>query len=177
MTDKKAILIIDVLAGIFQLHEPLHDPEGFLERLEGLLAGARRQGIPVIHLQGVGPKGSPFEKGTDGQRIHPRVTPEPGETVIEKSNPDAFHGTRLDAQLRELGVRELIICGFATEGCVDTTVRSAFGRDYTVRLVSDGHTTTRNEILEAEDVVRYHNLLLQRFATVLRTEEVDFEKP
>ena len=57
----------------------------------------------------------------------------------------------------------------------DAAVRSAYGRDYSVVLVSDCHTTTRNEVLGAELIIRHHNLILQRFAAVKPEAEIDFE--
>ncbi len=156
----KALLVLDVLNGIFELPVDLHDPEGFLSRTERLLASARRAGIPVVHVQHAGPTGSPIEKGTRGGQIHPRVAPAPGEIVVEKHEPDAFHGSTLSSVLDELGARELLVCGFASEACIDTTVRSAYGRGYAVTLVADCHTTTANAILSAAQIIDHHNVVL-----------------
>jgi isochorismate hydrolase len=49
-----------------------------------------------------------------------------GGTVIRKGQFDAFHGTDLEKQLREKGIKQLIITGVMTNLCCETTARSAF---------------------------------------------------
>jgi nicotinamidase-related amidase len=172
----KALLIVDLLEGIFGLGEELHDQESFLARVAGVLDRARRRGVTVIHARHRGQPGSPFEPGTPGWQIHPRVRPCPGEIVIDKEHPDAFQGTGLEQALGEAGVEELYICGFATEGCIDSTVRGAYSRGLPCKvfLLADCHTTTRNAVLEARQIVEHHNLVLARFATVLDCDQVEF---
>jgi nicotinamidase-related amidase len=175
----KALLIVDVLEGIFDLGEDLHAQETFLTKLEGVLAEARRHAVTVIYARHSGPPGSPFEPGSPGWQIHARVQPRPSEIVIDKEHPDAFQGSGLDQVLSEAGVEELYVCGFATEGCIDSTVRSAYSRDLPCKvfLLSDCHTTTKNAVLEARQIVEHHNLVLARFATVLDHDQVEFRPP
>jgi ureidoacrylate peracid hydrolase len=65
---------------------------------------------------------------------------EPGEhdTIVVKHRYDAFHATNLDLLLRSHGIRTLVLSGVSTHVCVETTVRSAFVRDYYTVVVSDG---------------------------------------
>jgi ureidoacrylate peracid hydrolase len=64
-------------------------------------------------------------------------TPRPGEPVIGKPRYSGFFRTDLDATLRRLGVDTLVVCGVATECCVDCTVRDAFHLDYHVFIAAD----------------------------------------
>jgi ureidoacrylate peracid hydrolase len=57
--------------------------------------------------------------------------------VVEKFRPDSFIGTHLDHILRTQGIKTVIICGTTTEGCVESTVRSASYHDYYTVVVSD----------------------------------------
>jgi nicotinamidase-related amidase len=61
----------------------------------------------------------------------------PDDMVVDKARFDAFQWTSLEPLLRGLGVGELVICGVITNICVETTVRSAFMRDYPVTLLAD----------------------------------------
>jgi nicotinamidase-related amidase len=164
--------VVDVLQGIFELGQPLHDGDHFLSVVEELVSRARAHGVAVIFVRHLGPPGSPFAPRSAGGRIHPRLEPREGELVVEKRHPDAFMATDLERALGEAGVEELVVCGFATEGCIDATVRGAYARGYAVVLVADGHTTTRNAVLEAHQIVAHHNLVLGRFARVLEHERV-----
>ncbi|MFH1729938.1 MAG: isochorismatase family protein [Pseudomonadota bacterium] len=62
---------------------------------------------------------------------------------MEKHEPDSFHGTNLDQMLKDININILYLCGFATEGCIDSTVRIAFSKGYSVILISDCHTTKK----------------------------------
>ena len=56
---------------------------------------------------------------------------------VDKVRFDAFQWTSLEPLLRGLSVRKLVICGVVTNLCVETTVRSAFMRDFPVTLIED----------------------------------------
>ncbi len=64
--------------------------------------------------------------------------------VIEKSQYDAFHKTRLEKMLRGKGVTQVVISGVMTHLCCETTARSAFVRGFEVFFAIDG-TATYNE--------------------------------
>ncbi|HEY5933576.1 MAG TPA: cysteine hydrolase family protein [Kofleriaceae bacterium] len=171
----RALLVVDVLVGIFELPVPLHQPDEFLATVRSLVERARRNGVPVIYIHHVGRPGSPLAHGMPGREIHPAIAPRPGDLVIEKLEPDGFHGTELEAELRKHEIRELIVCGFATQDCVDTTVRSAFGRGFAVTLVRGAHTTTANPVLAADQIVAHHEFVLQRFGRVVDAAEAGLE--
>lgn len=57
--------------------------------------------------------------------------------VVRKNTYDAFERTDLHSILQAQGVRRVLVCGVMTEVCCETTVRSAFVKDYEAWLVSD----------------------------------------
>ena len=170
----QALLVLDIMNVIFELPVPLHDPDGFLERVRGLLDRARVQHVPVFHFRQLGPEGSVFAPGGHAREFHPRVAPMPDDIVIDKREPDMFVGTSLSELLAERGIDEVVICGFASEACVDTTVRSAFAKGFRVVLAAGAHTTTANAVLSAEQIVKHHELVLARFARVMPAAEITF---
>ena len=66
-----------------------------------------------------------------------KVAPKPGETIITKHRYDAFHQTDLELVLRSNGLQSLVLTGVATNVCVESTLRSAFMRDFEVTLIDD----------------------------------------
>jgi ureidoacrylate peracid hydrolase len=62
----------------------------------------------------------------------------PNEVVLTKHRFDAFQGTPLDLYLRSNGIRNVIVTGVVTSGCVESTVRDAFFLDYQVVVPQDG---------------------------------------
>ncbi len=49
----------------------------------------------------------------------------------------AFHGTELEARLRELGVTTLVVCGFNFTTAMRATIYEASARDFRIVLVND----------------------------------------
>lgn len=78
-------------------------------------------------------------EGTWGADFHESVAPCGGERelVVVKHRYSAFIGTRLDLLLRSHGVRGLVICGVATSGCVESTIRDGFMLDHHVVVAAD----------------------------------------
>ena len=95
----------------------------------------------------------------------PAVAPADGDVVITKDSPDAFDGTGLSEILAAAGITRVVIAGFATEACVDSTARSALSRGLDVVLVSDCHTTTIDrgaDPVQAPDVIAHYNATFTR---------------
>lgn len=105
--------------------------------IERLRAWAHRVGAPVIHVQQVGAPGAAlFAIDGEGVKFLPSLIPAAGETVVRKTYPNAFHRTELDALLQRAGRSQLILTGFMTHMCVDSTARAAFDRSYEVFVVA-----------------------------------------
>jgi len=85
---------------------------------------------------------------------------EPGDYRIRKSTPDSFLRTQLGELLSTLKVTRLIVCGYASEGCVDTTIRRAVALGYEVTIAGDAHTTDDKPYLSAEQIREHHNATL-----------------
>ena len=62
--------------------------------------------------------------------------------------------------LENLNIKHLIICGYASEFCVDVTVKRAAGLGYSKTLVSDGHTTHDKPHLSGVEIRDHHNATL-----------------
>jgi ureidoacrylate peracid hydrolase len=59
------------------------------------------------------------------------------DVVIYKHRYSGFYQTDLDATLRKLGIKYLIVTGCTTSVCVEATVRDAMYRDYSCVLLED----------------------------------------
>lgn len=65
------------------------------------------------------------------------IAPAPGEPVITKWQYDAFEDTELDLLLQSRGIKTLLMTGFTTNICVETTARHGYIKGYYVVLVTD----------------------------------------
>ena len=113
-----------------------------LDQAGELLDRARSARIPVVHIMHDGGKGSPFDIRDHIGQIVDRVAPREGELVIVKTFPNAFTGTDLDERLAAASGKHLILAGFMTHMCVNSTARGAFNLGYRPTVVA-GATATR----------------------------------
>jgi len=84
--------------------------------------------------------------GTWGWQLVEGLVIRDGDWVVEKFRPDGFIGTHLDHILRTQGIESVIVCGTTTEGCVESTVRSASHHDYYTVVVSDAVASPNAEL-------------------------------
>jgi ureidoacrylate peracid hydrolase len=69
--------------------------------------------------------------------IVPELKPHDSDIVIYKTRFSGFYQTDLDATLKKLRIRYLIVTGVTTSICVESTVRDAMFRDYLCVLLRD----------------------------------------
>jgi nicotinamidase-related amidase len=144
--EKPVLLMIDVQREYFTRDGPLWIPDGdtVIARLRELLEGARLSGVDVVHVQHHEDASSEiFATGTPAVETMTEVAPAEGEPLIVKHLPGAFDGTALDEVLAGLGAKTVVIGGFMTHMCCDTTAREAQARGFDVVFLTDG-TATRD---------------------------------
>lgn len=130
--------------------EPIYGP------ISRLAAAFRSKKLPVCFIVNVEdeatdseawlchPDGAPDKpnlgatrRGTWGAEIC-RLSPEPGDAIIEKHRYSAFVSTRLEAFLHANGAQSVVLCGVSTNVCIDTTCRHGLMLDYHMIVSSDG---------------------------------------
>jgi nicotinamidase-related amidase len=134
-----------------------------IDRIGGLLEGARQSGVLPVFIQmtvlpnrasespaqirfnlrlhdGHHGQAEPLAytlDGSEGQRFVPGLEPQDGELVVKKYRSSAFWGTNLALLLRSNGIKSVVVSGCTTEGCVESTARDAMFSDYYVVLATD----------------------------------------
>ncbi len=140
----RALIVVDIQNDYFPggAH-PLDRPEEAAGQARLLLDAFRRAGEPIVHVQHLSgePDATFMRPGTEGVEIHPLVTPQDGEPVIQKAHPNSFLGTELEGTLRGLGVDAVVVCGMMTSMCVDATVRAAVDLGFDASVAHDACAT------------------------------------
>jgi nicotinamidase-related amidase len=158
------MLVVDMQVGLLK-GEPKHDLHGVIERINRLAARVREQSGKVIFVQHCGRKGDDFEPHTPGWAFLPDLVRNPADVVVRKNLNDLFAGTDLQACLKEIAPDRILITGWATDLCVDTTVRSAVENHHNVVVVADGHTLSDRPHLDAVSVIRHHHWVWSNLIT------------
>jgi nicotinamidase-related amidase len=114
-------------AGATVMHAPITFAAGYNEL----------SNHPYGILKGV-VDGNVFVKGTWGAEIVGSLAPQEGDIVVEgKRGLDTFASTNLDFILRNKGITTLVLGGFLTNCCVESTMRSGYENGYQVITLSD----------------------------------------
>lgn len=100
------------------------------------------------------------------------VKPANDDVVVTKQRYSPFVDTAFPAVLRAARIETLIVTGVTTEMCVESTVRDAFMRDYSVVVASDctqGSTRERHDYsLKLMDIYFAHVTASDRILAALR---------
>jgi nicotinamidase-related amidase len=122
-------------AGVTVMHAPITFAKGYGE------LSARPYGI----LKGV-VDGQCFVKGSWGAAIVDELAPQEGDIVIEgKRGLDTFASTNLDFILRSKGITTIVLGGFLTNCCVESTMRTGYEHGYQVLTLTDCMAATSLE--------------------------------
>ena len=98
--------------------------------------------------------GSAFVKGSWGAAIVDSLAPQEGDIVVEgKRGLDTFASTNLDFILRSKGITTIVLGGFLTNCCVESTMRSGYENGYQVITLTD--CTAATSVPEHENAISY----------------------
>jgi nicotinamidase-related amidase len=174
---KTALLVVDVQKGVVAGN---HERDTVVANVGILVEKARRERVPVVWVQH---SDDHVERGSDGWRIVPELTPSDTEPLVEKHYGDSFENTTLETVLSGLGVGRLVVVGAQTDACIRSTLHGALVRGYDATLVSDAHTTEDQTAWGAPppgQVIAHTNLYWKyqtapgRTAGTVETKKVDF---
>ena len=154
-----------------KLHDavkPVMDQTNMLDNTVQLVEKARAKGIKIVHapitfsddyrelatdiygILGNVKAGGAFLASGWGGAFHEKMQPADGDIVVAgKRGLCAFASTNLDFCLRQNGIETLVIGGFLTNCCVESSMRVAYEKGYKVVTLSDCTAATSVEAQEA----------------------------
>lgn len=175
---KKALLVIDVQNEYFTGKLPVSYPSGSLDNIVRAMDAASGHGVPVIIVQhaAIAQNAPVFKKGSPGWELHPDIARRPHDLLIEKTLPGSFTNTNLETWLRANNIDTVVIAGYMTQMCCDTTARQAFHLGFNVEFLSDatGTLAIKNDAGSVTDEELHRAILVtqaMRFSKVLKTND------
>jgi len=140
-----ALIVIDVQNEYVTGGLPIVEPsvEESLARIGEAIDAANTAKIPVVLVRHTetDPDGGIFVAGTPSWELHDSVTSRPHVAVVDKQLPGSFTGTNLQALLADKQVDQVVIVGYMTHMCIDTTSRQAMHLGLDVTVLSDATGT------------------------------------
>lgn len=144
---RPALLIVDMYTAFVDPAYPYASPDAprAVEAIGRVLGEARTSGVPVFYSRGERARNAaergrwkgngrarPIMDRPEAYQIVPALAPLPGESVVVKTAPSAFHGTNLLSLLVYHNIDTVIVTGTVTSGCVRATAVDAFSYGFRV---------------------------------------------
>ena len=175
---KRALLVIDVQNEYFTGKLPVSYPTDSLAEILRAMDAAHAAGVPIVLIQHSAPQAesATFRRGSHAWELHPEVAQQAYDILIEKTLPGSFTGTQLEEWLREHEIDTVVISGYMTQMCCDTTARQAVHLGFSVEFLADatGTLAFQNSAgsVSAEELQRAILVTQQiRFSEVLTTDQ------
>jgi nicotinamidase-related amidase len=149
--------------------------------ISALKQQAKVAGIPAIYVNdNFGKWQSDFRKlvahviedETRGQKVAELLLPGEDDYFVLKPKQSGFFSTSLDLLLTHLGVRKVILMGWATEICILFTASDAHLRDYELVIPSD--CVASEDPAESERVLKLMQRVLE--ADISPSAELDLNE-
>ena len=145
-----ALVVIDLQKGLVGM-ACAHAVADVVARARALADAFRARNLPVALVNVTGgapgrteaPRRDMAALPADFAELVPELGRRPGDICVTKRTWGAFAGTDLAAQLRALGVTQVVVVGVATATGVEATARQAYELGFNVTLAIDAMTDTR----------------------------------
>ncbi|MGD0698705.1 MAG: isochorismatase family cysteine hydrolase [Trebonia sp.] len=145
---RTALIVIDLQRGTIGSRPMAHPAEDVIARATELAAAFRQHRLPVVLVNHAGqpPGRTQYSPGGGGDwppeltELVPGLGTEASDLRITKHSLSPFVSTDLDAQLRKLGVTQVVLAGVATSYGVESAARQAYDLGYNVVVAADAVT-------------------------------------
>jgi nicotinamidase-related amidase len=189
--NQTALILIEAqnewLAEDGKLRKLIKDKDAFqqsIKKLEKVLRKAREIPLPIVHvglrfqegypelangrsgLRAAIPIAGTFPAEGKGSEFYPSLSPVEGEFVVSgRTGASAFSGSNLDVYLRNNHIENLLLTGYATHVCVESTLREAHDRGYNSMLIEDACAAFTTE--QQQYVLKH---IVHHFGTAISSE-------
>jgi len=161
---KSALLIVDVQTKMFDTIPRPFESSEVVKKINQVTNLARAASIPILLIQHE--TENYLEYNSDDWQLQKDLIVKENDIRIRKTTGDSFLRTDLEKILNSFDINNIIICGYASEFCIDNTTRRAVGLGYNVQIVSDAHTTHDKKHLSARRIREHHNITLSMGPTI-----------
>jgi nicotinamidase-related amidase len=154
-----AVIVIDVQQMFFSGPSAAYRGNEVIDGINRLTAAARNASVPVWFVQHESDANGPLARGSDAWQLPATLVRDPADGSIYKNVGDSFQDTPLLDQLRQKDTDSVLICGYASEFCVNATARRAELLGLRTTVVADLHTTQDKPHLAADKIVEHQNFV------------------
>ena len=144
----KALLVVDVQAGLME--KQIFNREIFIETINNAIIANRGKGNKIVFIQH---NNKMLEYGKDSWKIFSLLDQKSNDLYIQKIHGNAFEETKLKDIFDEQGIKEIIVCGLVSNGCIKATCIGGVEKGFKVQLIRNGHSTWNKKAKEIIDTI------------------------
>jgi len=188
---KTALLVIDAQKIYTDPDSEMNckDSTATIKRINKLIKKIDKSGIAIFYVRhihkrngsdlgrlfdytGEKPESFNFKEGSEEVKYDENLLLADKRKEIIKNRYNAFTNTNLNKMLKKLKIKKVVICGFMTNFCCESTARGAHDLDYYVDFVVDATGTPGTDSISENKIRRIvSELLSEGFACVYKTNE------
>ena len=155
----EALIIIDVQNRL--VNKELFKKKEFILNINKAIIENRKKNNAIIFIQH---NSKTLKNGSYDWEIYSELIKHKEDIIIQKKHGDAFNNTNLKQYLNKNIIKNIIICGLVSHGCVFYTCKSGIKNGFNVKIIKNGHT---NWLKEAEDKINEVNIELENMGIKL----------
>lgn len=137
-SSQTALLVIDVQRALFTRPHPVYQDSVMLAVINSLVDRAHLYGVSIIYIQHA--NDSILKEGSDGWKLHPAMKPGRDDYLVRKTTGNAFQEAALQSIMEARDIKNVVITGLVTQGCVRATSLGGLKDGYRVFLIKGGHS-------------------------------------
>ena len=149
----EALIIIDVQNGL--VNKKLFKKEEFIQSINKAIIQNKKENNAIIFIQH---NSKTLENGSYNWEIYSELIKHKEDVIIQKKHGDVFKNTNLKQYLDKNIIKNIIICGLVSHGCVFYTCKSGIENGFNVKILKHGHT---NWLKDAENKINTVNKELE----------------
>ena len=137
----KALLVIDIQTGLTKRYS-LYNRNVFFETVNSTIIKYRKSGQLIVFIQH---NNKLLQSNTNDWKIDSNLDKHNSDCVVQKKHGNAFQKTELAGLLEKHKVKEILICGLTSHGCVKYSCIGAIENGFETSLLRNGHSNLNKD--------------------------------
>lgn len=137
-SSQTVLLVIDIQRALFTRPNPIPRDFEMIETVNALVDRAHLYGLPVVYVQHA--NDSFLKEGSDGWKLHPALKPLREDYSVHKKVGNAFQAPALMSVIEARDIKNVIVTGLVSQGCIRATSLGGLQLGLEVFLVKGAHS-------------------------------------
>ncbi len=139
----KALLVIDVQKGL--MCKKIYNKQLFISAINKAISSYELKGDCIVKIQH---NNKMLIENTKDWELDENIIYKGNHKIVQKVHGDAFEGTDLKEYLEQKNIKEILVCGLVSHGCVKATCIGGLEKGFRVNVLRNGHSCWSSDAKE-----------------------------